>query len=282
MAKTDADFLAFQKRVDAELMTHAIIVKNDYTNHFEKADLTEEEVRDFLIQFSVFSNFFMIAQLKKVINAETLEEMHASKEILLNELGVIFNRKSKESKASQESRDQDKDNQGDPALVNTEGTIDGGTFRFKAAHFEWLLDIAKSFNLGFLDIGKRHHGSKSTLYFTDALERIYASEDFNTASGASFAIENWAAAGFWKQLITGLKRFKEKSNKPFKLAFFTWHDKVEEQHAEHTQDELKEIFFYDNFNEEQFLKAGNEMLDACQVFWDGLLSTLKSKPNKNG
>ena len=49
-----------------------------------------EQARAFLIQFSVFSNQFLVAQLQKVLNAETLEEMRASKEILANEIGVGF------------------------------------------------------------------------------------------------------------------------------------------------------------------------------------------------
>ena len=34
--------------------------------------------------------------------------------------------------------------------------------------------------------------------------RIYGSDDSSTAEGASYAVENWAAAGFWKELIAGL------------------------------------------------------------------------------
>ncbi len=87
-----------------------------------------EDVRSFLVQFSVFSNLFMQAQLLKAINSPTLEAMRTSKEILLNELGVVFRSKKK---ATDET---------DAALVATEGTVDGGTFRFPAAHFsEWLL-----------------------------------------------------------------------------------------------------------------------------------------------
>jgi len=33
--------------------------------------------------------------------------------------------------------------EGDPDLVATTGTINGGLFKFKAAHFEWLLRIGE-------------------------------------------------------------------------------------------------------------------------------------------
>lgn len=264
------DFPAFQRRVEAEVMSHRIIHDNRFTRWFAQGGANRDQVKHFAVQFSVFSNLFILAQMKKVLNSETVEEMHAAKEILLNELGVVFRRRVKEDEMVLHKREADKDNEGDPAYVNTEGSIDGGTFRFKAAHFEWLLDFAKPLGLKFSDMGKRKHGTPSTLHFTDGLERIYGSDDFSVASGASYAIENWAAAGFWKELIAGLKQFKARENIDLPLAFFTWHDKVEDQHAAHTREELKEVFQYDDFDEDTFVKSGIEMLDACAVFWDGL------------
>lgn len=268
--KTAEDFAKFQKRVDAEIMTHRVIHDNQYTKWFEQGDISLQQAQHFATQFSVFSNLFIIAQLKKVINSESLEEMHRAKEILMNELGVVFNRKTQESEAARSQRANNAEAEGDPAYVNTEGTIEGGTFKFRAAHFEWLLDFAKPLGLGFQDLGKRRHGSKTTVHFTDALENIYASPEFSEAAGASYAIENWAAAGFWKQLIIGLKKFKDQQQINLPISFFTWHDKVEDQHAAHTQEELKEVYFYPEFNEDQFVKSGKAMLDACAVFWDGL------------
>lgn len=270
MGKTKEDYEKFLKRVDAELLSHRIIQKNDYTEWFRDGNLNYDDVKNFTIQFSVFSNLFLIAQLKKVINAETIEEMHASKEILCNELGTVFKRKTNETESSIQNRETNKEMEGDPALVNTEGSIDGGVFKFKAAHFEWLLNFAKPLGLEFKDLGKRKHGTKSTLFFTDELERLYGSEDFSIGAGASYAVENWAAAGFWKDLISGLKSFKDSKEKSMHLAFFTWHDKVEAQHAEHTQEELEEIYFVEGFNEDKFIKSGQEMLEGVAAFWDGL------------
>ncbi|MFN8578460.1 MAG: hypothetical protein U0354_16645 [Candidatus Sericytochromatia bacterium] len=270
MVKTKEDYEKFLIRVKKELLSHKIIQKNEYTEWFRQGGLNIEDVKYFTIQFSVFSNLFLIAQLKKVINAETIEEMHASKEILCNELGTIFKRKTTETDTSLQNRENNKEMEGDPALVNTEGSIDGGLFKFKAAHFEWLLNFAKPIGLSFKDLGKRKHGSKSTLFFTDELERLYGNDDFSIGSGASFAVENWAAAGFWKDLISGLKDFKDNKEKALNLAFFTWHDKVEGQHAEHTQEELEEIYFVEGFDEDKFIKSGQEMLEGVAEFWNGL------------
>ncbi len=272
MAKrSSSEFEVFQKRIEQELLTHRVIVNNEYCQWFEKAELTLDEVRYFVVQFSVFSNLFLVAQLKKMINAVDLGEMHAAKEILANEIGVIFRPATSESEISRAKRAANAENEGDPNLVNTEGTVDGGAFKFKAAHFEWLLLVGERLGLTFQDMGKRSHGSRETLFFCDELERLYGNEDFSIGAGASFAVENWAAAGFWKQLVAGLKNFKENIAPDLPLGFFTWHDKVEGQHASHTQKELEDLYFGPHeFNEDQFIISGKEMLDGVAAFWDGL------------
>src|SRR5207247_9719497 len=100
--------------------------------------------------------------------------------------------------------DEEMDREGDPELVSTSGSVDGGTFRFRAGHFEWLLRFGEALGLRFEDMGKRRHGTRATLVFCDELRRLYGSEDANVAAGAGFAIENWAAAGFWAGLEGGL------------------------------------------------------------------------------
>ncbi len=262
------DAMRFSKFVDTcniEFMTHPVITDNRYCEWFATGKANSENIKHFVIQFSVFSNLFLIAQLLKVINAGTLEGMRASKEILANELGVIFH---KEGASMGEVSDTDRE--GDPDIVALEGSVDGGRFRFRAAHFEWLVRMGAVLGLGFNDMGKRRHGTPSTLFFCDQLSAIYGNEDPNIAEGASFAVENWAAAGFWKQLIAGLDAFKQTEEPKLPLAFFTWHDKIEEQHAGHVMDELEELYFTDDFDEEKFIKGGKDMLDGVQAFWTGL------------
>ncbi|MFN2369533.1 MAG: hypothetical protein ABR506_00105 [Candidatus Krumholzibacteriia bacterium] len=258
-------FAAFVRRCNEELMTHPVITDNRYCRWFAQGDLTRENVRHFVVQFSVFSNLFLVAQLLKTINAGSLEGMRASKEILANEIGVIFNKPG-----SSLGEVQDTDREGDPDIVSVEGSVDGGTFRFKAAHFEWLLRLGAKLDLGFNDLGKRRHGTPATIFFCDQLNAIYGNEDPNIAEGASFAVENWAAAGFWKQLVAGLDAFKQREQTDLPLAFFTWHDRIEEQHASHVMDELEELYFEDGFDEEKFLKGGREMLAGVEAFWVGL------------
>jgi hypothetical protein len=258
-------FLDFQTRIDAQLLRHPIITGNAYTAWFEHGRKSHEQIMSFIVQFSVFSNQFLVAQLHKTLNADTLEGMRASKEILANEIGVVFNAPAK-ARADATGLDD----LGDPELVSTEGTVDGGVFRFRAAHFEWLLRIAEKLGLSFDDMGRRVHGTDSTLFFCDELIRLYGSEDYMTSQAASYAVENWAAAGFWDQLVTGLARYNEQIASPLPLAFFTWHARIEGQHAQHTQEELEELYFNRAVDEDAFIETGNEMLGGVAAFWNGL------------
>lgn len=262
-------FRDFLSEVDREFLQHRIIINNTYTRWFSNGTATDEELRYFIQQFSVFSNQFLLAALLKVINSPTLEQSRQSREILLNELGVIY-RKSGQLINSNIIQTQDKDREGDPELVSTEGTVDGGIHRFQAAHFEWLIGVAEGLGLHYEDIGKRKHGSSTTLHFCDELQRLYGSDDPQIAEGASFAVENWAAAGFWQELEEGLTRIKQSRLPHLRLAFFTWHNRVEGQHAGHTLEELETVYFHPEFNRAKFIQGGREILDAIAVFWDGL------------
>ena len=287
------DFDAFRDIVDRELMRHPVVVDNAYTAWFAEGRVPLDHLRHFPVQFSVFSNQFLLAALNRVINADTLEAARESKEILLNELGVIYadggraagggpatngGHAADGGRAANSGRaadgggtgPADAGRGGDPALVSTTGTVDGGTFRFRAAHFEWLLRFGGALGLGFADMGKRRHGDPSTLFFCDELFRLYGSGDYNEAMGASFAVENWAAAGFWKELIRGLERVKAERVPALPLAFFTWHDRLEENHREHVWHELRACYDSPAFEGGAFIAAGVEMLDAVKTFWDGL------------
>ncbi|MEJ0010372.1 MAG: hypothetical protein WDN72_07645 [Alphaproteobacteria bacterium] len=266
------DFRRFLDRVNAELLSHRIIRENPYSRWFARGEASDAELRHFIQQFSVFSNLFLVAQLLKVINAPSLEQMRAGKEILMNELGVIYRKPRNDNvpQAGAEKSEAKKDAEGDPALVSIEGSVEGSTYKHRAAHYEWMLGVGEPLGLGYGDLGKRRHGTTTTLHFCDELNRTYGSEDPMIAEGASFAVENWAAAGFWQDLEDGLVKLKQDRIPGLKLAFFTWHNRVEGQHAAHVMDELEEAYFDPHFDEAKFFKGGHEILDAVATFWDGL------------
>jgi hypothetical protein len=235
-----------QTTVDELVSHHPVVVDNAYTRWFATGVASADEVRHLTVQFSVFSHLFVEAQLRKVINAADLESYRAGKEILMNELGVIF------------------------ASGDADSTVDGSRFRFTAAHFEWLVRFAAPLGLRFEDLGKRWQGTPSTLLFCDELLRIYGSDDASTAEGASYAVEHWAAAGFWKELIAGLTKFRDRECPELNLGFWIWHDRVEDQHAAHTADELAEALSLPGFDGKRFLDGAERMLAGVQAFWDGL------------
>lgn len=232
-----------KKRITDLIENHPIVRQNAYTAWFSTGDVSDEDLRHFTVQFSVFSHLFIEAQLRKTINALDLNSYRASKQILMNELGVVFTR---------------------------DGSIDGGRFRFTAGHFEWLAEFASALGLRFDQIGKRSLGTQSTLEFCDALMKWYGSDNPSIAAGASHAIEHWAAAGFWKELIAGLKKIKRSRIPDLPLGFWVHHDRLEDQHASHTDDELSEISAQPDFSEEAFMEGASAMLDAVAIFWNGL------------
>jgi hypothetical protein len=264
------DFRDFLGCVNREFFQHRVITSNEYSRWFQQGKATDEELKHFIKQFSVFSNQFLVAALLKVINAPSLQQARASKEILMNELGVIYRKHGQPVSVKNGANEEELDREGDPELVSTEGTVDGGICRFRAAHFEWLIGVGAGLGLTFHDLGKRQHGRATTLHFCDELQRLYGSEDGQIAEGASFAVENWAAAGFWQELEDGLMKIKKARHPQLRLAFFTWHNRVEAQHATHTMDELEDVYFNPGFGREKFFQGGKEILDAVAVFWDGL------------
>lgn len=255
------DLSEFQERADALVREHRVVTANPYTTWFATGAATVDDVRHLTVQFSVFSHQFLEAQLRRVFNARSLDSYRAAKEILLNELGVVFKPGSTAGAAAEGV---------DPELVATEGSIEGSRFKFAAAHFEWLLRFGAPLGLGFTDLGRRAYGTPATLQFCDELMRLYGSDDPATGEGASYAVEHWAAAGFWKELISGLEDVKARDCPELPLAFWTWHDKVEDQHAAHTDDDLAAVYRSADFDEDRFLSGAHEMLDAVAAFWSGL------------
>ncbi len=97
-------FREFLARVDRDLLHHSIITENAYTHWFRAGRATDPELVHFIRQFSVFSNQFLVAALLRVVNAPTLQQARSAKEILLNELGVIYRRTSGAGSSSSAAR----------------------------------------------------------------------------------------------------------------------------------------------------------------------------------
>ena len=165
---------------------------------FAAGEATRGEVRHLTVQFSVFSHLFVEAQLRKVINAADLDTYRAGKEILLNELGVVFNAGARRRRPPAPI----------PSSWPPRARSTAGASASAPPTSSGCCASPRPLGLGFDELGKRRHGTAPTLFFCDELLEVYGSEDASIAEGASYAVEHWAAAGFWKELIAGLEAFK--------------------------------------------------------------------------
>lgn len=273
--------LVFKGRIANEVMNHAVVRNNPFTAWFKGGDASLDQVRHMFVQFSVFSNQFCIAQLTKCFNSRTLEGARSAKEILIHELGGIFAPRSEEERSDADElivKDEDvEDLTGvDRANLSTTGSVSGGVFKFAAAHFEWLVKDGSTVGLEFHQMGRRSCGSLATTAFCDRIIELIGSEDETIAQGSSFAIENWANAGFWRELVIGLRGVKKKLCPGLSVGYFLWHDLVEHKHASHTEFESELMFLESELDQDLFIDSCNKMMDALMLFWREMLANCMS------
>jgi len=254
------DFTLFKERIGQELFGHPVIADNAYTRWFKQGRADAGQVQDLILQFSVFSNYFLVIQAKRMVMAETAEGEAAARDILVNELGVGL----------------------DPRT----GTAEGKTFSARNAHLNWLRQTGAALGLAPMILGRWSAAAPSTRLFLENLEAVYAGEDAAAGAGASFAVENWAACGigqgaeaesgnFWKELIVGLEGHNENFRRPrglppLPLGFFKCHFAMEAGHSAGVWRELEKDFAAPGFDGERFIAGGRAALDALHVFWQGL------------
>jgi len=258
------NFTQFRRTIETSLLRHPVILRNSYTEWFAQGLADETQLRDLIVQFSVFSNHFLILQAKRMVNADTEEGEICARNILVNELGVGLD-------------------------VRT-GSVEGKTFSTRNAHLNWLRDVAAALGLAPMELGRWKRGSPATHEFLDGLDRTYGSRDGQIGAGASFAIENWAAHGigmdaaaeaknFWAQLIAGLKgvnaRRAEQNLSLLPLGFFKFHFEIESGHGANVWHELEETFQSSGFDQAKFLEGGRLALDAIDTFWLGSILPLR-------
>ncbi|MDO8527936.1 MAG: hypothetical protein Q7T03_09650 [Deltaproteobacteria bacterium] len=258
-------FSRFLTTIEKDFYQHPVIQNNPYTKWFKNGEAKAEYVKDMILQFSVFSNHFLVVQCKRMVNACTEEGEKGARWILANEIGVALDPKT--------------------------GSCEGGKFATRAAHLNWLRDTAEPLGISRSDLGRWTIGTESTHTFLQGLDETYGSMDENIGAGASFAIETWAAFGigkgpelesnnFWQELVTGLKAFNEKHRiakdlKPIHLGFFQYHFQIESGHGANVFHELEETFFAEGFNEKKYLEGGRKALESIYTFWTGLDATRK-------
>jgi pyrroloquinoline quinone (PQQ) biosynthesis protein C len=237
----------------ARVICHPIVASNRYLQRFAQG-VTFNQARHELQQFSVFAAQFDVAQAKLVANAPTEEAYDERLKVLLNEKGI-------------------------PYEHGFEGELTGKWGR-ETIHFTWLRRMAEGLGLSFADLGKIWIGLPGTVAFVNAVFDCYASTDQNTALGASFGIENWAANSLWKPWIAGMRKLNATLPQPVHLGYITYHDSEEEHHSQATLDELLENFREPWFDAAKFLAGAEQILtEGVQAYYTSQLATL---PEKDG
>lgn len=260
-------------RLQREIHQHPVIVNNPYTKWFKMGNANTEQVKDLVLQFSVFSNYFLVIQCKRMVNAPSEAVMKLARDIMVNELGVKMN--------------TTEDNFGD---------TDGNKFQHKNAHLNWLRKIGEMLDLDPDTLGNWSIGTEATHKFLEQLEEAYGSRDNNIGGGASFAIETWAGHGighgeeneynnFWKELVIGLEVYNKKHREPegkapIGMGFFQHHFDIEAGHVKTVEKELEEEFFSPGFDEEKWFEGARRALQAIYIFWLGLNETRKKLESK--
>jgi hypothetical protein len=246
-----AEFTQLIVDTAARVLCHPIVAGNRYLARFARG-VTYAQARHELQQFSVFAAQFDVAQAQLVANAPTFEAYLERLKLLLNEKGI-------------------------PYEHGFEGEL-SGHWSLDTVHFTWLRSMADGLGLYFEDLAKiwiAHDGTKA---FVEATFRSYASTDQNTALGASFGIENWAANSLWKPWIAGMKKLNGTLVRPVNLGYLTYHNLEEEHHSQATLDELLINFREPWFDSEKFLAGAERILtDGVQAYYESQLATLPDK-----
>jgi hypothetical protein len=233
------------------VLCHPIVANNRYLKRFAQG-VTFAQARHEVQQFSVFAAHFDVAQAKLVANAPTEEAYQERLKVLLNEKGI-------------------------PYEHGFEGELTG-RWSLKTVHFTWLRNMGTGLGLGFEDVAKIWIGQPGTVAFVNAVFDCYASTDQNTALGASFGIENWAANSLWKPWIAGMKKLNDTLPKPVNLGYLTYHDREEEHHSQATLDELLENYREPWFDASKFLAGAEKILtEGVQAYYVSQLATLPDK-----
>lgn len=251
--KKEQEFLALLLEIRKRIIGHPIISNNIYLKRFAQG-VTFSQARHEVQQFSAFAHTFDVAQAQLVVNAPTLEAYWERLKVLLNEKGCAY-----------------KD--------GFEGEL-AGTWNPKHVHFGWLLNMAEGLGLEFKDVGKVSHATLGTKAFVDATFKYYASPDPNIHSGASFAIEDWAANYLWTPWLSGVRKLNATLTRKVNLGYLIYHEQEERHHSQATIDELLENFTEKWFDADTFLQGATGILNEGVLPY--YVSQLATMPEKEG
>lgn len=257
-------YLDFHDRLENSFTTHPAFTSPPYIHWFASTQLSMAEVRHFMVQFSVLTSQFLVAQLQKTINAPTFREMCKNKRELVNELGVTYGDHESPSTHSRSS--------GFAPTSSDHGSTCPtlGVYSEGMSQFELLVDMGKPFGLDFPDLGKRSHGTPSTLFFCDVLIKLYGNPNPLTVMAATITLEKWFSADFWNLLTQGFKNYQKRTHTLIPLTYLSSRALEQEKRAAANKSLLEIFYLSHEIDEQQFLNDTHELLNSVHIFWRGL------------
>ena len=204
------DFRDFLAEVDRELLQHRIIIEQRlHALVPARARPPTTSCKHFIKQFSVFSNQFLIAALleghQRAVAGAGAGQQGDPDERAGRDLPQARARPSAPATAIERRRQgprgrpgagQHRGHRGRRRLPLPGRPLRVAAGRRRAAR-AWASTTSASAGTA----------RPSTLFFCDELQRACtAATTPQIAEGASFAVENWAAAGFWQELEDGLMK----------------------------------------------------------------------------
>ena len=91
MKTENRKFARFWEDINDRIHGHPVITHNAYCKWFKTGKCDRDQVIDLFEQFAVFSKWFLLVQMMRLLNATDLDAETHARYILANELGVKIN-----------------------------------------------------------------------------------------------------------------------------------------------------------------------------------------------
>jgi len=255
-----AAFVTQMDRIQYEFDHDDIIFRNPFTKWAKLGRMNTAQVIDWVIQFSIFSVWFVVAECMRMAWAIGTPSERPSRILLASEIGVQI----------------------DPKTHDVEDQV----FRHADAHINWLRLMLDPLGVDPSRVGRRSEAHESTNRFVDyGLLDAHGGPDIIKGAGANFWTENWAGRfigtpeeenNFWVELKTGMdaynrnERIEKGGLTPLPLGFLHAHIMLERAHVATVDDELAELFFDPSFDLDRWWKGFYQSRDSFRIFWNGL------------
>jgi hypothetical protein len=154
---------------------------------------------------------------------------------------------------------------------STNGNIEDGIYKHEASQYEWLVEIGKSYNLNYENIGKIYYGKNSTLSLCNKLYEMYPNNDDTVSIAATYVLNYWKNTDFWNDILIGFKKYNKLNDENVPLLYWKYNKLIYKKYSK-INDKILRTHYYNGriSNEDKFLSTCEEILDSLKYFWNNL------------